>query len=132
MNELSLSTFPQSESNSHIGQWGPWAATALVLIGAFISEYHYELEEQVKKMANQGRWRIGHGIPGPKRHMKLEQDSEAVVTTGIIDEAYRLKTSSRDGLGDSMALYPKSFQEDYPPVLQCLEKFQRKTNHRAD
>ncbi len=126
INELNLSSFPQSESNPHIGQWGPWAATALVLIGALISEYHYELKEQVKKMANQGRWRIGHGIPGVKRHKKLEQDSEAVVTTGTMDEAHRLNTSSRHGLVELIAFYSNAFRETIKLFLNALKNIMEK------
>ena len=47
--ELDLSTLPQSETSRHIGSWGPWAATGLVLGAAAVAKFHAPVWKGLRK-----------------------------------------------------------------------------------
>ncbi|MCJ1456988.1 hypothetical protein MMC28_007354 [Mycoblastus sanguinarius] len=38
--EAFLAEFPQGESAVHIGAWGPWVTTALVLLAGLVAQFH--------------------------------------------------------------------------------------------
>ena len=48
--ELDISTLPQSETSRHIGSWGPWAATGLVLGAAAVANFHAPVWKGLKKL----------------------------------------------------------------------------------
>ena len=57
--EITMHTLPQAESNTHIGQWQPWASTVLVLIAALIARFHEDVKEIVWESVNVVFWCIG-------------------------------------------------------------------------
>ena len=58
--EIKIHPFPQSELANHVGAWTPWAATALVLIAAFIARFHYSAVDMVVNITNHAFYEIGH------------------------------------------------------------------------
>ena len=58
--EIFVHPFPQSENEHHIGAWGPWASTALILIAAMIAKYHNIFVDLLIDLINDVFWFIGY------------------------------------------------------------------------
>lgn len=58
--EIFLRPFPQSEDQQHIGAWGPWASTVLVLIAAIIAKYHNVFADLLIDCINDVFWFVGY------------------------------------------------------------------------
>ena len=74
-NEIDISLLPQQETSKHIGAWSPWAATALVLIAAFIARFHNSGVSILKKIVSYEIKHFPHAIRR-RKVVLLEPDTE--------------------------------------------------------
>lgn len=82
--ERYISFFPQSESANHIGSWGPYAGTALVLFAAAIAK-SWETVKAVTFQTLGNMWKKFKQIIRPGKHekQKLKHDKSKIAVRGL-------------------------------------------------